>query len=118
MVKHNTDTNGIGYEWEYAKVKDDRTIWQKIIMGIYNPSSHEFLGRSAKSWGNVDLTSCNGGNGWCARPTVCGRRRATENARRIRDAASVQYVSRALVFDLSYFTRAKGIPLGTPAGEG
>jgi len=52
MVKHNTDTNGIGYEWEYAKVKDDRTIWQKIIMGIYNPSSHEFLGRSAKSWGN------------------------------------------------------------------
>lgn len=51
MVKHNTDTNGIGYEWEYAKVKDDRTIWQKIIMGIYNPSSHEFLGRSAKSWG-------------------------------------------------------------------
>nr|BAH72497.1 ACYPI006475 [Acyrthosiphon pisum] len=55
MVKHNTDTNGIGYEWEYAKVKDDRTIWQKIIMGIYNPSSHEFLGRSAKSWGGILL---------------------------------------------------------------
>lgn len=53
MVKHNTDTNGIGYEWEYAKVKDDRTVWQKIKNGIYNPSSHEFLGRSAKSWGNV-----------------------------------------------------------------
>lgn len=55
MVKHNTDTNGIGYEWEYAKVKDDRTIWQKIVMGIYNPSSHEFLGRSAKSWGKVHV---------------------------------------------------------------
>lgn len=55
MVKHNTDTNGIGYEWEYAKVKDDRTIWQKIIMGIYNPSSHEFLGRSAKSWGEYNI---------------------------------------------------------------
>lgn len=62
MVKHNTDTNGIGYEWEYAKVKDDRTIWQKIIMGIYNPSSHEFLGRSAKSWGKVDLTLRNNYN--------------------------------------------------------
>ncbi|XP_050426387.1 sodium/potassium-transporting ATPase subunit beta-2-like isoform X2 [Adelges cooleyi] len=51
MVKHTTDTNGIGYEWEYAKVKDDRTVWQKIINGIYNPNSHEFLGRSARSWG-------------------------------------------------------------------
>lgn len=36
-------------------MKDDRTIWQKIVMGIYNPSSHEFLGRSAKSWGKVHV---------------------------------------------------------------
>ncbi|XP_050527453.1 sodium/potassium-transporting ATPase subunit beta-2-like [Daktulosphaira vitifoliae] len=55
MVKHTTDTNGIGYEWEYAKVKDDRTIWQKIVMGIYNPNTHEVLGRSLRSWGGILL---------------------------------------------------------------
>lgn len=43
--------NGIGYEWEYAKPQDDRTRWEKIKQGIWNSETHQFLGRTAKSWG-------------------------------------------------------------------
>ncbi|XP_075212360.1 sodium/potassium-transporting ATPase subunit beta-2-like [Lycorma delicatula] len=45
--------NGVGYEWEYAKPQDDRTRWEKIKHGIWNPETHQFLGRTAKSWGGI-----------------------------------------------------------------
>lgn len=45
--------NGIGYEWEYAKPQDDRTTWEKVKQGIWNSETHQFLGRTAKSWGGI-----------------------------------------------------------------
>lgn len=47
------DNGPAGYEWEYARKKDDRTRWEKIKQGIWNSDSHEFLGRTAKSWGGI-----------------------------------------------------------------
>jgi len=47
--------NGIGYTWEYAKTPDNRTRWEKIKTGIWNPETHQFLGRTAKSWGGIFL---------------------------------------------------------------
>lgn len=43
--------NGIGYTWEYAKTPDNRTKWEKVKTTIWNPDTHQFLGRTGKSWG-------------------------------------------------------------------
>lgn len=57
MVKPKSaaELNGTGYEWEYAKKIDNRTTGQKILSFIYNSETHEFFGRTAKSWGGLLL---------------------------------------------------------------
>ncbi|XP_018899561.2 sodium/potassium-transporting ATPase subunit beta-2 [Bemisia tabaci] len=48
------DANGVGYEWEYARPKDDnKSKWERIALAIYNPSTNEILGRTLKSWGGL-----------------------------------------------------------------
>lgn len=49
------DSNGLGYEWEYAQPKDDHTPWERFKLAIYNPSTHDVFGRSVKSWGGIFL---------------------------------------------------------------
>lgn len=49
------DSNGLGYEWEYAQPKDDHTPWERFKLAIYNPSTHDVFGRSVKSWGKFGL---------------------------------------------------------------
>ncbi|XP_065202185.1 sodium/potassium-transporting ATPase subunit beta-1-like isoform X2 [Planococcus citri] len=53
--KSKEDVNGTGYEWEYAKKIDNRTTTQKILNFIYDPQTHAFMGRTAKSWGGILL---------------------------------------------------------------
>ncbi|XP_046676303.1 sodium/potassium-transporting ATPase subunit beta-2-like [Homalodisca vitripennis] len=46
--------NGIGgYTWEYATVPDNRSNWEKFKTTIWNPETHQFLGRTGKSWGGI-----------------------------------------------------------------
>ncbi|KAG8286797.1 Sodium/potassium-transporting ATPase subunit beta-2 [Homalodisca vitripennis] len=49
--------NGIGgYTWEYATVPDNRSNWEKFKTTIWNPETHQFLGRTGKSWGEFRST--------------------------------------------------------------
>lgn len=48
-----TNANSVKYEWEYARPIDNRTKWQKVKQGIWNPETHQFLGRTWKSWGGI-----------------------------------------------------------------
>lgn len=43
--------NGIGYTWEYATEPDDRSTCEKFKTYIWDPDTHQFLGRTGKSWG-------------------------------------------------------------------
>lgn len=47
----NTNANSVKYEWEYARPIDNRTKWEKVKQAIWNPQTHQFLGRTWKSWG-------------------------------------------------------------------
>lgn len=44
--------NGTTYEFPYQK-PETRTKWQQVKEGIYNPSTHEVLGRTCSSWGGL-----------------------------------------------------------------
>lgn len=53
-----TGNNGIGYQWEYAKTVDNRTKWEKVKTTIWNGETNQFLGRTAKSWGEFCFFYC------------------------------------------------------------
>lgn len=42
--------NGV-YEFPYMRPDSNRTNWEKLQLAIWDPSSRQFLGRTAKNWG-------------------------------------------------------------------